>query len=111
VYFSLAYPYELEENEEIYIYGAFNNFELNELNKMYYNLALELYEGVLLLKQGFYNYKYVLKQNDLLYKNSLSGSHSLAENEYLILVYYRNIGGRYDALVGVGRANSFELQN
>ena len=111
VYFSLAYPYELEENEEIYIYGAFNNFELNELNKMYYNPALELYEGVLLLKQGFYNYKYVLKQNDLLYKNSLSGSHSLAENEYLILVYYRNIGGRYDALVGVGRANSFKLQN
>jgi hypothetical protein len=101
----------MKENEEIYIYGAFNNFELNELNKMYYNPALELYEGVLLLKQGFYNYKYVLKQNEVLFKNTLSGSHSLAENDYLILVYYRNIGSRYDALVGVGRANSFELQN
>ena len=78
---------------------------------MYYNPALELYEGVLLLKQGFYNYKYVLKQNEVLFKNTLSGSHSLAENDYLILVYYRNIGSRYDALVGVGRANSFELQN
>jgi len=111
VYFSLAYPYELNEKEELFIYGAFNNFELNEFNKMYFNPALELYEGVLLLKQGFYNYKYVLKQDDTLLKNALSGSHSLAENDYLILVYYRNIGGRYDALVGVGSTNSFELQN
>ena len=111
VYFSLAYPYELEPEEEMYIYGSFNNFELNELNKLYFNPALEIYEGVILLKQGFYNYKYVLKKNDTLFKNALSGSHALTENDYLILVYYRNIGDQYDALVGVGRANSFELQN
>ena len=59
VYFSLAYPFELKENESIYIYGAFNNFELKDLNKLYYNPAIDLYEGVLLLKQGFYNYKYI----------------------------------------------------
>jgi hypothetical protein len=111
VYFSLAYPYELEQNEELYIYGSFNNFELNELNKLHFNPALEIYESVILLKQGFYNYKYVLKQNGVLIKNSISGSHSLTENDYLILVYHRNIGEQYDALVGVGKANSFELQN
>jgi hypothetical protein len=111
VYFSLAYPYKLDQNQEIYIYGAFNNFELNDLNRMYFNPALDIYEGVLLMKQGFHNYKYVLKQNDTLFKNALSGTHALTENDYLILVYYRNIGGQYDALVGVGYANSFELQN
>jgi hypothetical protein len=111
VYFSLAYPYKLDQNQEIYIYGAFNNFELNDLNRMYFNPALDIYEGVLLMKQGFHNYKYVLKQNDILFKNALSGTHALTENDYLILVYYRNIGGQYDALVGVGYANSFELQN
>ena len=47
----------------------------------------------------------------VLNKNALSGSHALTENDYLILVYYRNIGAQYDALVGIGRANSFELQN
>ena len=111
VYFSLAYPYELDQNEEIYIYGAFNNFELSDFNKLYFNPSLEVYEGVLYLKQGFYNYKYVLNQKGILIKNALSGSHALTENDYLVLVYYRNIGAQYDALVGIGRTNSFELQN
>jgi hypothetical protein len=78
---------------------------------MYYNPSLEIYEGVLLLKQGFYNYKYVIKQGNLLNKNGLSGTHALTENDYLVLVYYRAIGAQYDALIGIGRTNSFELQN
>ena len=111
VHFSLAYPYELNQDEAIYIYGAFNQFQLNELNQMVYNPSLEIYEGVLLLKQGFYNYKYVFKQGDRVDKNLLSGTHAQTENNYLILVYYRAIGALNDALVGVGKINSFELQN
>jgi hypothetical protein len=111
VHFSLAFPTPLEENESLFVYGAFNNFELNELNKLYYNPSLDLYEGIILLKQGFYNYKYALKQGDVILKNRVSGSHSVTENEYLILLYYRDIGAQFDALVGVGRANSFALQN
>ena len=84
---------------------------MNELNKLYYNPSLDLYEGIILLKQGFYNYKYALKQGDVILKNRVSGSHSVTENEYLILLYYRDIGAQFDALVGVGRANSFALQN
>jgi hypothetical protein len=110
VYFSLASDYQLNE-EEIFIYGNFNNYQLNELNKMYYNPSLEVFEGVLLLKQGFYNYKYVSKEDDDLRKNSLSGSFSLTENDYHVLVYYRILGEQYDALIGVGKANSFELIN
>ena len=52
VYFSLASDYNLNE-EEIFIYGNFNAYELKDENKMYYNPALEIYEGLLLLKQGF----------------------------------------------------------
>ncbi|MGB1113724.1 MAG: DUF5103 domain-containing protein, partial [Flavobacteriaceae bacterium] len=102
---------ELNPDEAIYIYGAFNQFQLNELNQMVYNPSLEIYEGVLLLKQGFYNYKYVFKQGDRVDKNLLSGTHAQTENNYLILVYYRAIGALNDALVGVGKINSFELQN
>ena len=96
---------------DIYIYGGFNNYQLKKYNRVYYNQSLGIYEGVLLLKQGFYNYKYVVKQGDKIYKNIVSGSHALTENEYLILVYYRNIGSQYDSLIGVGQANSFELDN
>lgn len=111
VYFSLAYPYELNKDEAIYIYGAFNHFQLNDYNQMVFNPALEIYEGVLLLKQGFYNYKYIFKQGDLVNKNLLSGTHARTENDYLILVYYRTVGALNDALVGIGKINSFELQN
>ena len=110
VYFSLAADYKLNE-DEIFIYGGFNNYNFSDENKMYYNPALEVYEGILILKQGFYNYKYVVKQNNSIKINVLSGSHSLTENDYLILAYYRFIGGQYDALIGFGSANSFELQN
>ena len=78
---------------------------------MYYNPSLEIYEGVLLLKQGFYNYKYVFKKNGMLYKNVISGTHALTENEYLILVYYRNVAYQYDSIIGIGNTSSFNLRN
>jgi len=110
VHFSLSTSVSPLDNE-IYIYGSFNNYALEEANKMFYNPALELYEGLLLLKQGFYNYKYVVKKEDKLFKNRISGSHAQTENEYQILVYYRENGALYDALIGVGKVSSFNLKN
>lgn len=109
VYFSLAKQYSLD-NEAIYIYGNFNNYQLTEENKMIYNPSLELYEGILLLKQGFYNYKYVTKKNDNVLKNNLSDSHAMTENRYIILVYHRPVGQLYDALIGQGTTQSFSLR-
>ena len=109
VHFSLASDYD--SNNEVYVYGSFNNYSFSNSNRMYYNPSLEIYEGVLLLKQGFYNYKYVVKNKDRVNKNFFSGSNALAENDYLILVYYRSIGQQYDELIGVGQTNSFQLNN
>ena len=109
VHFSLASDYD--SNNEVYVYGSFNNYSFSNNNRMYYNPSLEIYEGVLLLKQGFYNYKYVVKNKDKVNKNFFSGSNALAENDYLILVYYRSIGQQYDELIGVGQTNSFQLNN
>ena len=108
VHFSLVMPGSANE-KEIYIYGKFNNYQLREENRMIYNPSLEIYEGIILLKQGFYNYKFVEKNSEKLLKNSISGTHALAENNYLILVYYKEFGNRYDSLVGVGRSSSFEI--
>ena len=110
VHFSLS-TLVSPSNNEIYIYGSFNNYALEESNKMFYNPSLELYEGLLLLKQGFYNYKYVVKKEDKLFKNRICGSHAQTENEYQILVYYRENGALYDALIGVGNVSSFNLKN
>jgi hypothetical protein len=99
----------LLEDQEIYIYGKFNNYQLNEENKMYYNPSLEIYEGVVLLKQGIYNYKYVAKTPEYNLYNAICGSHALTENRYLILVYYRFFGNQYDSLIGIEETSSFEV--
>ena len=77
---------------------------------MVYNPSLEVYEGILLLKQGFYNYKYIEVIDGKPIKNSISGNHSQTENLYTVLVYHRGIGELYDALIGIGQAQSFALK-
>ena len=91
------------------LYLQYNNYRLAEENRMIYNPSLEIYEGILLLKQGFYNYKFVEKDSEKLSMNSISGNHALTENNYLILVYYKEFGDRHDSLVGVGKTSSFEI--
>jgi len=109
VYFSLAKQLEID-NSKVYIYGKFNNYELNEENEMIYNPSLETFEGILLLKQGFYNYKYIIKKNNVVSKNRISGSFFQTENSYTVLVYKKGFEDLYYMLIGVGRINSFELK-
>ncbi|MDR6301275.1 type IX secretion system plug protein [Mesonia maritima] len=97
---------------ELHIYGNFNNFTLDESTKLTYNSKKEIYETKRLFKQGFYNYKYVLLQKDgTIDEGFISGNFDETENQYTVLVYYRDIGGRYDRIIGVGSANSRNISN
>ena len=100
------------QNENIYIYGSFNDWQITNENKMIYNHQSKLYEGNLLLKQGFYNYTYVTANNiGEVNTHKIEGSYYQTENDYTIIVYYRKFGALYDQVVGVGSANSEKLQN
>ena len=111
VYFSLKSSQNLE-GKEIYVSGNFNNWQLNDENKLKYNETLGLYETKLLLKQGFYNYQYVTKASDGTISNhDIDGSFYQTENDYTVLVYYKKFGGRYTKVVGVGYGNSEKINN
>ena len=111
VHFSLA-NYEKLKDGEIHIYGNFNNFNLDESTKLTYNSKRDVFEGKRLFKQGFYNYKYVLLMpNGSIDEGFNSGNFDETENQYTILAYYREVGGRYDRIVGVGSANSRNISN
>ena len=111
VHFSLA-NYEKLKGGEIHIYGNFNNFNLDESTKLTYNSKRDVFEGKRLFKQGFYNYKYVLLMpNGSIDEGFNSGNFDETENQYTILAYYREVGGRYDRIVGVGSANSRNISN
>jgi hypothetical protein len=111
LHFTLPYAEELAL-DDVYIYGKFNNYELNDINKMTYNEENGMMEAVIKLKQGFYNYKYVIKREDgVVDLNTVSGNFHFTENNYLVLVYYRDFGDLYDSIIGVGSANSREISN
>lgn len=88
-------------NEDVYVYGEFTDWRLLPEYKMWYNKGRSRYELDVQLKQGRYEYKYAStnaegKADDTM----IEGSHSQTENEYLILVYHKNIQFKYDELVG-----------
>lgn len=110
-HFSL-FNYESLNGGELHLYGAFNNFELDDSTLMKYNKDSGLFENALLFKQGFYNYKYVLlKEDGTLDEGFISGNFDETENEYTVLVYFRDLGARYDRIIGVGNANSVNITN
>ncbi|MFD2825444.1 DUF5103 domain-containing protein [Leeuwenhoekiella polynyae] len=111
IHFSLDHPIR-PEDEEIHIYGNFNNYTLEEATKMLYNPESERYELALLLKQGYYNYKYtVTKNGEKLPYNPVDGDFWQTENNYDVLIYYKPPGGRFDELIGVGNALSTSISN
>lgn len=111
VHFSLDYKDNLPR-EDIYVYGNFNDWQINEENRMIFNEDSGLYEAQLLFKQGFYNYTYVSAGSDRrINTHKVEGSFYQTENDYTVIVYYRKFGDRYDQVIGIGEANSERLLN
>lgn len=102
VHFSLE-AFEPYKNKDVYVYGAFNNYELSKENKMVYDSSQRIYKATLPFKQGFYNYSYVtLDSNKNINLHEIDGSFFQTENEYTVIVYYKPFGEIYDRVIGVG---------
>jgi hypothetical protein len=87
---------------DIYIEGALTDWGFKD-NYLEFNPEKGVYEKQLLLKQGLYNYRYVLKEYSS-NKNSYfltEGEHYQTCNNYLAVLYYRKLGEIYYAPIGV----------
>jgi hypothetical protein len=109
VEFFLPYP-NPEPNGNFYIMGKLTNWRMNKQSKLTYNPVRFGYEAQLYLKQGYYNYIYVLsndnnKSGD---ETAIEGNYWDTENDYAIYVYHRKIGTYYDQLIGYKKLNSFK---
>jgi hypothetical protein len=94
-------------DKDVYVIGEFTDWRCLPEYKMYYNRNRQRYDLEIPLKQGRYEYAYAVKDesgkpDDV----SIEGSHFQTENEYLILVYTRNLQYNYDELIGARRINS-----
>ncbi len=99
--------FSLQTNQQvqgkIYVVGGFNNFERTPENQLVYRKDSGLWEVTLMLKQGLYDYEYVLETPDgQVVTDAFSDTFYATGNDYLILVYHRRIGTYWDEILGIG---------
>lgn len=82
----------------VYVAGEFSDYLAVPPYLMNYDQELGGYMADVLLKQGWYNYIYLLK--DAANPYLLEGSFAETENFYEIIVYFRPAGEIYDEIVG-----------
>ncbi len=110
VHFTLPYDAPLSDGN-IYLLGSMTNWQFLEWAKMQYNYNHKAYETKILLKQGFYNFHYTFLETG---KNKgdatfIEGNNYETQNEYTILVYYRETGTTFDQLIGLEKVLSAQF--
>jgi hypothetical protein len=83
-----------------YVLGALTEWGTSADAKMTYNKEKKMYQTTLFLKQGWYDYQYGLKSEHGWDTEPFEGTHFQTENEYEVFFYYRDMGSRYDELIG-----------
>lgn len=110
VFFTLSAPNYFGK-KSIYVNGMFNNYATNQESKMEYNEKKGVYEKAIMIKQGFTNYQYVISDGNgnIDNENAVDGNFAVTENNYLVLVYYKENNQRYDRVIGRGSATSVDI--
>lgn len=100
VHFAISMPYRSGGN--FHLIGDFAGNMPGKDNLLLYDREEGYYFTSRLLKLGVYNYQYawVPSGSGKASLISTEGSFYNAENEYLIYIYHREFGSRYDKLVG-----------
>lgn len=92
---------------DVYVSGLWDYGFPDPQCLMHYDERLQAYEAAVLLKQGYYNYQFRQLDKDGVGHTALTeGDFYQTENEYIVLVYHRQQGARYDALVGFAKVKT-----
>ena len=93
----------VRQNGNIYIDGNFTNHRFDDTNLMKYDWKDGLYHASIPLKQGSYNYQYVVRPEggDYVSPAPIEGNKYETNNEYTVMVFLDEPGSRGDRLLGV----------
>ncbi|MDR0970401.1 MAG: DUF5103 domain-containing protein [Lentimicrobiaceae bacterium] len=89
--------------DDVYIIGALNDWNIDERNRMSYSSTRRGYEGMLFLKQGYYNFNYAVvpRGTTKVDVGFVEGDFWDTENIYSIYVYFQEPGTSYEQLIGM----------
>jgi hypothetical protein len=92
----------------MYLYGQLSNWKIDKDFRLAYNEEHARFEKTLLLKQGYYNYKYLWQYARAEASEDLTeGNHSQTENEFVALVYFKDRSSFADRLIGFKKFSNF----
>lgn len=94
--FTLKAPEKLD-SDGVYLSGDFTYGKSDDF-RMQYDEETGTFNKEVLLKQGAYNYQYLVDDST----SAIEGDYYENENEYDVMVYYHPFGARYDRLIGFG---------
>ena|ERR1051326_1756723 len=91
-----------------YLFGEFTDWQYKPEFRMKYNADEHIYECTAYIKQGYYNYEYVYLKDGSSVASEIpaEGTHWETENDYLVLIYNREMGTTWDQLIAVRHKNS-----
>ena len=97
--FAYVPPDEQQLDGEVILIGSFNGWQNDAANRLSWVPAEGRYEGDLLLKQGQYEYRYLIR--DRRATRALRGNMPRADNLYAAFVYYSDVRVNTDRLIAV----------
>ena len=83
-------PMKQISNDSIYLFGQLSNFAIDNNFLMTYDSINNYYQNKSLLKQGYYNYIYVVKNSNGISTRKIEGAHFESNNEYILKIYYND---------------------
>lgn len=100
VHFAVEMPYRA--GGRYYLLGDFCGNDFGKENMLFYDNDEGYYFASHLLKLGVYNYQYAWLPDGAKTAETefTEGDYYNTENEYLIYIYHREFGSRYDKLIG-----------
>ena len=99
--FFLKWPQYMIDRD-VFIIGAITDWQLDEKSKMEYDPERRGYKKRLLLKQGYYDYMYAVRDNTtgITSVAPVNGDFWETNNKYYIFVYLFDQTENYDKLIG-----------
>lgn len=107
VLFSIEQNMPLDD-ADVYVFGELTDWQLKPEFKMEYSHDALMYYCEAWLKQGYYNYEFVVLNHRTgeLDPDGFEGNWYETANQYTILTYFRPFGARFDRLMGAVTLNS-----
>lgn len=100
VHFALESP---RLSKDVYVSGEWSNGDTDPKCLMQYHEDTQSYEASVLLKQGYYDFRYITQDGST---EGVWGNFWQTENEYQTFIYFKEQGGRYDRIVGYSCVNT-----